>query len=122
MSAAPPCTVLLVCSAAPYGSSRLRDALDAAMAFGAFEQLVSLLLTGDAVLLLKDGQQDSPGSRNLAKLAGALPDYGIERVHADAGALAERGLDPAALALPAEPVDDAEMARLIASHDVVLSV
>jgi len=115
-------SVLLVCGAAPHGSSRARDALDVAMAFGAFEQRVSLLLTGDAVLVLAPGQQDTPGARNLARLAGALPDYGIERVQVDARALAERALDPATLVLPVAALDDAAIAALVGAHDVVLSL
>jgi tRNA 2-thiouridine synthesizing protein C len=118
----PPRSVLIVCRDAPYGSGRLRDALDTAMAFGAFEQRVSLLLLEDAVLLLAPGQQSPAGERNLVKLASALPDYGMDVVHVAAGALRDRALDPSALALPAEPLDDAGIAALIGAQDLVLSI
>ena len=117
-----PRAVLIICRDAPHGSGRLRDALDTAMAFGAFEQRVSLLLLGDAVLLLAPGQQSPAGERNLVKLAGALPDYGIEPVLVAAEALRDRALDPSALALPAEPLDDAGIAALIGAQDAVLSI
>ena len=116
-------SVLLLSRAPPYGGPRARDALDVAMAFGAFDQTVTLLLLGDAVLLLKRGQQDgADAGRNLERLSGALPDYGIEAVCVEQRALVERGLEPADLAGDVRPVDDAAIAALIAGHEVVLSL
>ena len=115
-------SVLVICRSAPYGSGRLRDALDLVMAFGAFEQTISLLLLDDAVMLLQPGQGDIDGSRNLMRLAGALPDYGISAVHVDAAALRERSLDIGLVAIAATAIDESAISGLIASHEVVLSV
>ena len=112
-------SVLLVCRSAPYGSSRARDALDATLAFGAFEMPVKLLLLGDGVLMLaSDVESGSP----LSRLAGTLPDYGIERVFVERSSLAERGLGADSLAVPVEALDDDALAALIAAHELVLTV
>ena len=116
-------SVLLLCRAAPYGDGRARDALDAAMAFGAFDQDITLLLLGDAVFMLRAGQQDRPSqARNLSRFAAALPDYGIGRIAVEAAALAERSIDVNSLLLPVAELDSAQIAALIAAHDVVLSL
>lgn len=116
-------SALVICRSAPYGSARVQDALDLAMAFGAFEQQVSLLLLGDGVLALLEGQEPTViQMRSAARLAGSLPDYGIERVFVDAHALAERRLVVGELAVPAQSLDALEIAALIAANDLVLTV
>jgi len=121
--AAPRRSVLVVCRSAPYGRSRARDAVDVAMAFAAFDQPVTLLFLGDGVLALASGQRPAPEfSRSLDKLLGTLADYGIEEVHADAAALAARGLDAQALALPVRLAGPVELRELFAAHERVLTV
>jgi tRNA 2-thiouridine synthesizing protein C len=115
-------SVLLVCRSAPYGRSRAREAIDAAMAFAAFEQPVTLLFLGDGVLVLARGQSPEPGlSRSLEKLIGTLPDYGVNAVCADARALAERGLAASDLALDVQLASPAELRELFAAHELVLT-
>lgn len=120
---APGRSVLVVCRTAPYGHGRARDAIDVAMAFAAFDQPVTLLFLGDGVLALVAGQRPAADfSRSLAKLLGTLADYGVESVHADAAALAARGLDAAALALPVRVAGPEELRELFAAHERVLTV
>jgi len=115
--------VLVLCRSAPYGGPRARDALDLAMAFGAFEQQVALLLLGDGVLLLAGEQRPvAEFSRSLSALSGTLPDYGIDAVHVEAKALEARGLRAADLAVPVRALDETGIAALLASHDFVLTV
>lgn len=114
--------VLLLCRASPAGGPRVRDALDAAMAFGAFEQQVTLLLLGDGVLAALDGQQAPAGARTAGKLIGALPDHDAGHAVVSASALAARGLQSAPLLPGIECLDDDGIAVLVASHDIVLSV
>ena len=116
-------SVLVVCRSAPYGRSRARDAIDVAMAFAAFDQPVTLLFLADGVLALARGQRPAAEfSRSLEKLLGTLADYGVESVHADAAALAARGLDAAALALPVRLAGPEELRELFATHERVLTV
>ena len=116
-------SVLVLCRTAPYGSERARDALDIAMAFGAFDQQPTLLFLGDGVLALL-AQQDPTAlpARNLGKLIGTLADYGITGLHVDARAMNERGLELTDLIAGAQLADDAQLTELLASHDMILSV
>ncbi len=78
-------SVLVLCRTPPYGSERARDALDIAMAFGAFEQQPTLLFLGDGVLALLEQQNPTAlPARNLGKLVGTLADYGITGLHVEA--------------------------------------
>jgi tRNA 2-thiouridine synthesizing protein C len=116
-------SVLVVCRTAPYGRSRARDAVDVAMAFAAFDQPVTLLFLGDGVLALAAGQRPAPEfSRSLEKILGTLADYGVEDIHADAAALAARGLEPQVLALPVRLAGPRELRELFAAHERVLTV
>jgi tRNA 2-thiouridine synthesizing protein C len=118
-----PRRILIQCRCAPYGSSRARDAVEVAMACGAFDQTVSLLFLGHGVLALSKDQQPVAGSaRNLAKLLGALPDYGIDTVCVERDALANHGLTEQNLCLPVKLTSTEDMATLYASHDVILTV
>lgn len=113
----------MLCRSAPYGSSRARDALDLAMALGAFEQAVSLLLMDDAVLMLLPDQDPSPAvSKNLFKVSGALQTFGVSAVLADAEALEKRGLAAADLPDDVTVLGTAELAETFARHRLVLSV
>lgn len=116
-------SVLVVCRSAPYGRSRARDAIDVAMAFAAFDQPVTLLFLGDGVLALAPGQRPAAEfSRSLEKLLGTLADYGVEEVHADAAALAARGLGAQELALPVRLAGPVELRELFGTHERVLTV
>ena len=93
------------------------------MAFAAFDQPVTLLFLGDGVLALAPGQRPAAElSRSLEKLLGTLADYGVEEVHAEAAALAARGLDARDLALPVRLAGPAELRELFGAHERVLTV
>ena len=75
------------------------------------------------MLALARGQRPAPEfSRSLEKLLGTLADYGVEEVHADAAALAARGLDARDLALPVRLDGPVELRELFAAHERVLTV
>ena len=113
---------LLINRQAPYGSSAARDALDVALTASVFEQDISLLFLADGVFqLLKDQQPQEIGQKNLAANLSALPMYDIDQIFVSASAMKERGLDKAQLSLPAELLDDQQIAALISRHDQVMS-
>jgi tRNA 2-thiouridine synthesizing protein C len=115
--------VLVLCSAAPYADSRVREALDVALAFGAFEQRVALLFSGDGVLALLPRQAPSlETGRSVERVLGTLPDYGIEAPWVDTSALARRGIDAASLGTAIRYADQAVIRSLLATHDVILTV
>ena len=123
MTTATPRKILILCRSAPYGSARARNAVDMAMACGAFDQTVAMLFLGDGVLTLLKAQQPPAGlAKNLAKILGALPDYGIGPIYVDGDALQARGLSMDDMAVPVQLSGTTAMAQLYASHDIVLSV
>jgi tRNA 2-thiouridine synthesizing protein C len=114
--------VLLITRRPPYGSSLARSALDAALAAAAFERAPTLLFLGDGVLQLLGGQDASAiGTRTHRRVLDSLPLYDIEELYVDATGLDRFGLTVDDLPAGAEPVDDAAICALIASHDHLLS-
>lgn len=111
--------VLVICRSAAAGGPRAREAVDLALAFGAFDQQVSLLFSGDGVLNLMAGQS-ADGTRSMERLLGALPDYGITPLLADADALAVHGITRAALVPGCRILDEHGIAELNDTHDIVL--
>jgi len=111
---------LVICRASAGSGTRAREALDIALAFAAFDQPVTLLFTGDGVCNLQAGQSGE-ATRSMQRLLGALPDYGIRPLLADAQAISERGIQPAQLVPDCELVGSDALAELIASHDLVFS-
>jgi tRNA 2-thiouridine synthesizing protein C len=112
--------VLVICRASAGCGTRAREALDIALAFAAFEQPVTLLFTGDGVCNLRAGQSGE-ATRSMERLLGALPDYGIQPLLADAQALSERGIRPEHVVSGCEFVRSDALAELIASNDLVFS-
>ncbi len=111
--------VLVICRASAAGGPRAREAVDLALAFGAFDQQVSLLFAGDGVLNLMPGQSED-GVRSIERLLGALPDYGITPLLADADALAARGIASTTLVPGCRILDERAIAELHDTHDIVL--
>jgi tRNA 2-thiouridine synthesizing protein C len=112
---------LIVCRHPPYGSSQARDALDVAMATAAFDQPVAMLFLGDGVLQLLNAQEGAAiEQKSHDKQLSALPLYDVDALYVDAHSLQLHGFGSDDLVLPAQLLTDAEIARLFASHAVVL--
>lgn len=121
---------------APYGSIYALESLEVVLIGAAFEQEVSLAFLDDGVYQLMAGQDTAGvGMKNFSKTYKALGDYEVRKLYVETEALAERGLSLADLQeitwedeeedYAEKPsillVDRAEMTRLIAAQDVVLS-
>lgn len=115
-----PRRVLVICRSSAGAGSRAREALDIALAFGAFDQPVSLLFTGDGVWNLVAGQTGE-ATRSMERLLGALPDYGIEPLLADARAVSERGIRSEHMVPGCNLLDSAAIAALVDTNDLVFS-
>jgi tRNA 2-thiouridine synthesizing protein C len=123
MSTKPCKRFLLISRTAPYGSSAARDLLDVALTCSVFEQPVSLLLMGDALLQLLPAQNPAAiGQKNLNALQASLELYDIDAIYTDAASVAFHGLDPQQLVLTPEVLQPLQLAELIQNHDVVLSI
>lgn len=121
---------------APYGTIYALESLEVVLIGAAFEQEVSLGFIDDGVYQLMEGQDTTGvGMKNFSKTYKALGDYEVRKFYVEKESLAERGLTADDL-MPityededddyAEKpslifVDRAEMAKVIASQDVVLS-
>lgn len=87
--------LLLVQQQPPYSSASANEALDLALAAGAFEQKVALLFIDDGVYqLLNDQEPSSLQQKNIEKMLAALGIYGITKIAAENASLYERGIHP----------------------------
>lgn len=113
--------MLFVFRHGPQGGSPGRDALDALLAAGAYDQAPEVLFLDDGVWQLLPAQQGQCiGGKNHQAMLAALPHYGIEQRHVDAESLAARGLETAALTIEVTPLDRTAVKALLAACDVIL--
>jgi tRNA 2-thiouridine synthesizing protein C len=121
---------------APVGTIYALESLEVVLIGAAFEQDVSLAFVDDGVFQLMDGQDaTSAGMKNFSKTYRALGDYEVRKLYVETEALEMRGLtidDLMPVTYDDEnegyiekssiiPISRAELTRLIADHDVVLS-
>lgn len=106
---------------APYGSESPQEQVDAQLVAATFGLGVSVLFQDDGVWQLLPRQDGKPlERRTLGAQLQALELYEVRGLYVDAASLAERGLEPGQLALPATVLDAPALATLIADHDLVL--
>ena len=116
-------SILLLWRHPPYGRGNARDALDIALAFGAFDQSISLLFLGDGAWSLLPAQESSAiAAKSLSQMLPALELYGVDRVYVSEEALRTRSIDDQAITVPVTVLDDNGMADLLAQHELVLSL
>ena len=121
---------------APYGTIYALESLEVVLIGAAFDQDVSLAFIDDGVFQLAKGQDTKGlGVKNFSPTYRALGDYGVTKLYVEKEALAERGLSEDDLmpvsyedendGFAEKPslifVDRAEMARVMAEQDVILS-
>lgn len=113
--------MLFVFRHGPHGGSLGRDALEALLAAGAYDQAPAVLFLDDGVWQLLPAQQGQRiGGRNHPAMLGALPHYGIEQRYVDVESLATRGIDAATLNIEVTAIDRAAVKALLAASDVIL--
>lgn len=121
---------------APFGTIYALESLEVVLIGAAFEQDVSLAFMDDGVFQLMNNQNASAaGMKSFSKIYRALGDYEVRKLYVEKEALELRGLTTDDL-MPVtyededdnyeeKPsivvIDKAEMAKLIAEQDVVLS-
>jgi tRNA 2-thiouridine synthesizing protein C len=118
-----PRSLLIVTRQAPWSGLGPREALDIALAGGAFDLPLGLLFLDDGVFQLAPAQQ--PASLALKDLQAnlqALPLFGVEALFACARSLDERGLQAQSLQLPVETLDDQQLRALFDRYDQVITL
>lgn len=116
-------SLLIISRQAPWSGPGAREALDIALAGGAFDLPIGLLFLDDGVWQLAPGQK--PGDlqqKDLSANLQALPMFGVEALYASAHSLQERGLDGKTLILDAAVLVDADLPALIDRYDQVITL
>ena len=116
-------SMLIISRQAPWAGPAAREALDIALAGGAFDLPLAMLFLDDGVFQLVPGQQ--PGAlqqKDLAANLQALPIFGVEELYVSSHSLTERSLDSAALALPVQALDDTALCQLLDRFDQVMTI
>ena len=116
-------SMLIISRQAPWSGPSAREALDIALAGGAFDLPLAMLFLDDGVFQLAPGQQPAAvEQKNLAANLQALPMFGVEELFACQHSLARRGLAADGLELPVEVLDNAALQALIARFDQVVTL
>lgn len=116
-------SMLIITRQAPWAGPSAREALDIVLAGGAFELPLGLLFLDDGVFQLTPGQHAaSLEQKDLTANLQALPMFGVDALFVAKRSLDERGLFAAALSLPAELLDDAELGALLNRYDHVITL
>jgi tRNA 2-thiouridine synthesizing protein C len=113
---------LFVMRRPPYQGIGILESLDMIMTVAAFDQCVNILFLDDAVFLLKANQTpDYPHVKPSSPVFAALAMYDVETLWVEQESLSERGLNLSKLMLPAQSINRAEIANLIAEADIVVN-
>ena len=116
-------SMLIVSRHSPWSGLGAREALDIALAGGAFELPIGMLFLDDGVFQLLPGQQPAAlEQKDLAANLQALPLFGVEELYVSGRSLSERGLGEAQLALSAQALDDAALTLLLDRFDHVVTI
>ena len=116
-------SLLIISRQAPWSGPGAREALDIALAGGAFDLPIGMLFLDDGVFQLSAGQQ--PGQlqqKNLGANLQALPMFGVEELYASQRSLSERGLGDSELNLAVQRLDDSELTALLDRYDQVITL
>ena len=86
-------TVAILNTQAPFASAAGKEALDAALIFGSFEQPTSLFFIGDGVFqVIGDQNPSSIESKDYLKTFSALEFYDIDNIYVCGSSLTARNL------------------------------
>ena len=116
-------SLLIISRQAPWSGPGAREALDIALAGGAFDLPIGLLFLDDGVFQLIAGQQPSQlQQKDLGANLQALPMFGVEALYASQRSLSERGLSDTELNLAVQRLDDSALTALLDRYDQVITL
>jgi tRNA 2-thiouridine synthesizing protein C len=113
---------LFVNRKAPYGTVYALEALETVLISAAFDQDVSVVFADDGVFQLKKGQ-DTAGinMKNFSPTFRALDGYDVEKLYVEKESLEARGLTEDDLVVDVEVLSSAELSKIMAAQDVVIT-
>lgn len=116
-------SLLVVSRQAPWSGLAAREALDLALAGGAFDLPLGLLFLDDGVFQLLDNQQAATlQQKDLGANLMALPMFGVEALFVSSRCLQERGLGNDNLKMPIKVLDDLQIRALFEHYDQVITL
>ena len=116
-------SLLIISRQAPWSGPGAREALDIALAGGAFDLPIGLLFLDDGVFQLSSAQQPATlQQKDLSANLQALPMFGVEALYVSQRSLAERGLQDQCFNLAVVSLDDSSISALIDRYDQVITL
>lgn len=116
-------SLLIISRQAPWSGPGAREALDIALAGGAFDLPIGMLFLDDGVFQLSKVQQPNAlQQKDLGANLQALPMFGVDDLYASQRSLAERGLGAADLNIAVQRLDDSALATLLDRYDQVITL
>jgi tRNA 2-thiouridine synthesizing protein C len=107
---------------APHGTVYALEGLEVVLISAAFDQDVSLAFADDGVYeLIKGMNTKGIEVKDFSKTYRALEGYDIEKLYVEKESMDVRGLTEDDLIVDVTVLDSAEMAKLMAEQDVVIS-
>ncbi|NMY72955.1 MULTISPECIES: sulfurtransferase complex subunit TusC [Pseudomonas] len=119
-----PKSLLIISRQAPWSGLGAREALDIALAGGAFDLPIGLLFLDDGVFQLLPRQHPTAlEQKNLTANLQALSMFGVDELFACDSSLNERGLVNTTLAVEGvQTLSPTQISDLIARHDQVITL
>lgn len=119
-----PKSLLIISRQSPWSGPSAREALDIALAGGAFDLPLGMLFLDDGVLQLLPSQSAKAlQQKDLTANLQALSMFGVEELFACRTSLAERGMTSTELSVePLQILSDQDIAALIDRYDQVITI
>lgn len=116
-------SLLIISRQSPWSGPSAREALDIALAGGAFDLPVGMLFLDDGAFQLAPGQHPAHlQQKDLQANLQALPMFVVDDLYVSARSLRERGLAEERLALAVEVLDDQALRDLLQRYDQVITL
>ena len=116
-------SMLIISRQGPWSGTGPREALDIALAGGAYDLPLAMLFLDDGVFQLATEQQPAQlQQKDFSANLRALPMFGVDELYVCTTSLSRRGLLASELSLEAQTLDDAGLAGLIDRFDHVITL
>ena len=116
-------SICVISTRAPYAGQFAREALDAVLVSASYDLDTHLLLMGDGVFQLLQGQNGTAISRkNMTSMLQALPLYGVDTIYVDEASLQERGFSETMLPEGVTVLKPDAVSSFIQQHSRVLKL
>ncbi|MSO84762.1 MAG: sulfurtransferase complex subunit TusC [Rhodospirillales bacterium] len=107
---------------APYGTIYPLEILESVLVAAAFEQDTSVAFLDDGVFQIKKGQDPKElGMKNFSPTFRALAGYDVEKLYVEKESMDARGLKVDDFVVKVRVVSAAELAKLMAEQDILIT-